>query len=74
MPIQNKYIEEMLQIVDDQWFNRYPRPVYYIHNNRGEFIGAGFEDMLKNYSVLPKPTIVKNPQSNGVHERMYLVL
>ena len=30
--------------------------------------------MLQSYGVLPKPTKVKNPQSNGVHERMHLVL
>jgi hypothetical protein len=74
MPIQNKYAEEIAQIVDDQWFNRYPRPIYCIHDNGGEFIGAGFEEMLKSYGVRPKPTTVQNPQSNGVHERMHLVL
>ena len=60
--------------MDDQWFNRYPRPVYCIHDNGGEFIGSEFEDILKSYGVPPKPTTVKNPQSNGVHERMRLVL
>ena len=30
--------------------------------------------MLQSYGVLPKPTTVKNPQSNGIHEKMHLVL
>ena len=51
MPIQNKYTEEIAQIVDDQWFNRYPRPIYCIHDNGGEFIGSEFEDMLKSYGA-----------------------
>ena len=73
-PIQSKYAEEIAKIVDDQWFNRYPRPTYCIHDNGGEFIGSGFAEMLQSYGVLPKPTTVKNPQSNGVHERIHLVL
>ena len=73
-PIQSKYAEEIAKIVDDQWFNRYPRPTYCIHDNGGEFIGSGFGEMLQSYGVLPKPTTVTNPQSNGVHERIHLVL
>ena len=30
--------------------------------------------MLVGHRVLPKLTTVRNPQSNGVHKRMYLIL
>ena len=60
--------------MDDNWFNRYPRPLYCLHDNGGEFIGEGFVEMLKSYGVQSQPTTVKNPQSNGAHERMHLVL
>ena len=30
--------------------------------------------MLESYGIVSKPTTVKNPQSNGLHERMHLVL
>ena len=73
-PIQNNYAEEIAKLVDDYWFNRYPRPLYCLHDNGGEFIGEGFEEMLKSYGVQSQPTTVKNPQSNGAHERMHLVL
>ena len=72
--IENKYAEEIATLVDDIWFVRYPRPLYYIHDNGGGFIGSGFKELLDNYGVKPKPTTVKNPQSNGLHERMHLVL
>ena len=74
MPIDNKCAENIAQIVDDQWFNRYPRSIYCIHDNGGEFIGTGFDEILQSYGVLPKSTMDKNPQSNGVYERMHLVL
>ena len=67
-PIENKYTEEITKLVDDCWFSRYPIHLYCIHDNEGEFIGQGFEELLKSYDVDPKPTTVKNPQSNGLHE------
>ena len=72
-PIQNKYAEEIAKLVDDHWFNRYPIPLYYLHDNGGEFIGEGFEDIFQSYGFQSQPTTVTNPQSNGAHERMNLV-
>ena len=72
--INNKYAEEIAILVDDTWFARYSRPLYCIHDNGGEFIGSGFQELLDSYGVKAKPTTVKNPHSNGLHERMHLVL
>ena len=72
--INNKYAEEIAILVDDTWFARYPRPLYCIHENGGEFIGSGFQELLDSYGVKAKPTTVKNSQSNRLHERMHLVL
>ena len=72
--IQNKQSEEIARLVDDVWFSRYPRPLCCIHDNGGEFIGEGFVEMLESYGVDSNPTTIKNPQSNGIHERMHLVL
>ena len=33
--------------MDDIWFARYPRPLYYIHDNGGEFIGSGFTELFE---------------------------
>ena len=72
--IQNKQSEEIARLVDDIWFSRYLRPLCCIHDNGGGFIGEGFVEMLESYGVDSNPTTIKNPQSNGIHERMYLVL
>jgi len=72
--INNKFAEEIVTLVDDTWFVRNLRPLYCIHDNGGEFIGSGFQELLDSYGVKSKPTTVKNPQSNGLHERMHLVL
>ena len=60
--------------MDDIWFARYPRPLYFIHDNGGEFIGVSIKELLDSYGVKPKPTTLKNPQSNGLYERIHLVI
>ena len=72
--ITNKNAEKIATLVDDVWFARYPRPMYCIHNNGDEFIGSGFQEFLDSYGVKSKPTTMKNSQSNGLHERMHLVI
>ena len=42
-------------------FARYPRLLYCIHDNGGEFIGSGFQELLDSCGVKAKPTTVKNP-------------
>ena len=49
--IDDTYSEEIATLVDDYWFNRYPRPLYCVHDNGGEFIGKVFEDMLTRYGI-----------------------
>ena len=45
-----------------------------LDHNGGGFIGQEFVELLQSYGVDPKPTTDNNPQSNGLHERMHLVL
>ena len=72
--IQNKQSEEIARLVDNVWFSRYPRPLCCIHDNGRGFIGEGFVEMLESYGVDSNPTTIKNSQSNGIQERMHLVL
>ena len=73
-PIQNKFAEEIMTLVDDIWFARYQQCLYCIHDNGGEFIGSGFKETLESYGIKPKATTVKNPQNNRLHENMHIVL
>ena len=45
-----------------------------LDHNGGGFIGQEFVELLQSYGVDPNPTTDNNPQSNGLHERMHLVL
>ena len=60
--------------MDDYWFSRYPRRLYCINDNVGDFVGEGFIEMLESYGVQLKPITEKNLQSNGLHEKLHLVL
>lgn len=74
VPIKNKRSENVSMLVDAEWFCRYPRPLYVIHDNGTEFVGSEFQELLESYGVKSKPTTVKNPQANAVHERVHLLM
>ena len=44
------------------------------HDNGGEFDGQEFQELLQSYGIRSKPTTVKNPQGNGMHERAHLLI
>ena len=53
---------------------RYPRPKVVVYDNGKEFIGKEFQELLESYNIRGVPTAVKNPQQNGIVERIYLTL
>ena len=70
--IENKTSKNIALLVDAEWFCRYPRPLKCIHDNRTEFTGEEFQELLRSYGVKAAPTTVKNPQANAIHERCHL--
>ena len=58
-------------ISENTWLSCYPKPDRCIHDNGGEFIGAAFIHALKTNEVHDVPTMIKNPQSNAICERMH---
>ena len=74
MPITNKESRNIAEIVVTEWFCRYPRAEYCIHDNGKEFVGEEFEELLESYGVISKPTTVKNLRANAVHERAHLLI
>ena len=74
IPIVNKQSKNIAELVDSEWFCRYPRPEFCIHDNGKEFIGNEFEELLQSYGVISQPTTVKNPRGNAVHERAHLLM
>ncbi len=71
--IFNKTSERIAWLVNKMWLSRYPRCRYIIYNNSSEF-KLHFEYLCKTYGVQCKPTTIKNPQANGILERLHQVL
>ena len=61
--IRNKFVQS--------WLSRYPRPIRYVHDRGGEFIGQEFQWLLNMFSVKDVQSTAKNPQSNSICERMH---
>ena len=59
--ISNKTAENVGRTLNHAWFLRYLHLVQCACDNRNEFLGEGFQEILKSYSIEPKLTIVKNP-------------
>lgn len=72
--IPDKLSETIARIVDKEWLNRYPRPLEVSFDQGGEFTGVEFQELLESYGIRPKPSTSRNPQSNGVIERVHQTL
>ena len=61
------------RLFDQTWLSRYPRPKTVIFDNGSEF-KKNFVPLLKDWSIKPKCTTIKNPQANSPVERIHQVL
>jgi hypothetical protein len=61
------------RLFDQTWLSRYPRPKQVVFDNGSEF-KKDFVPLLKDWSIKPKCTTIKNPQSNSPVERIHQVL
>ena len=62
-------------IVEQEWFCRYPWPGVVTLCKGNEFIGQDFKNMIqRDYGIKHKPITVRNPEANAVVERVHQVL
>ena len=61
------------RLFNQVWLSRYPRPKTVVFDNGSEF-KKDFVPLLKDFSIKPKCTTVKNPQANSPVERIHQVL
>ena len=61
------------QIFNNVWLSRYPRPQKVIFDNGSEF-KKDFVPLLKEFSIKPKLTTIKNPTANSPVERIHQVV
>ena len=65
----------MANIVEQEWFARYPWPTQITFDRGSEFFGQDFQSMIKNdYEIKDKPITVRNPQANAIVERIHQVI
>ena len=62
------------KVFDHTLLCRYPRPKAVIYDNEKEFVGEEFQELSESYNIKGVSTTVKNPQANGIVERIHLTL
>ena len=73
MPLVDTSSACVLQLFNQTWLCRYPRPKPVRFDNSSE-LKKNFISLLKDFVVQPKPTLIKNSQSNVVTERVHQVV
>jgi hypothetical protein len=66
--VKDKSSKESMNIFDDVWLSRYPRPECIGFDNGGEYKNV-FEELVNNYGIKKNNRTPFNPQSNGIIER-----
>jgi len=69
--LRNKTAKHVGYQFETQWLNRYPKPTKCVFDQGNEFLGEGFQAVLRRRGVKPSASTVKNPQSNAVCERLH---
>ena len=69
--ITTKRADNIANILEQVWLTRYPWPKKIIYDRGTEF-KAEFKKMVQeDYMVVPKPITKRNPQANGIVERVH---
>ena len=61
--IENKTSKHVSEQFENSWLARYPRPNRCIHDNKGEFLGYDFQELLGKMGVQAVQTTVKESSS-----------
>ena len=72
--IRNKTSLHIASSFDSEWLCCYPRPAQVVYDNRSQFTGQEFQELLESYGIKPLATTIRNPRSNGVIERVHLTM
>jgi len=74
IPIDTKTKQPIADLVEQEWFRRYPRPSRVIFDLGGEFDNHVFHGLCAKWFIRPVPITAKNPTANAIVERMHRVL
>ena len=71
----DKKAHTVAQIVEKEWYARYPWPTQVIFDRGSEFMGHEFRDMIiHDYGSKAKSITPRNPQANAMLERIHQVV
>jgi len=73
IPEDDMSSDKISTLFHDAWLSRYPRPVRVTYDNGSEF-KKYFQALCNEYGLNKRPTTVKNPQANGIIERVHQVI
>ena len=69
--IPNKTAQVVANAFENTWLARYPKPTKVVMDHGPEFVGHAFTHMLANNGIEWTFTSKRNPQSNGIIERVH---
>jgi len=67
-------MQPIADLVEQEWFRRYPRPHRVIFDQGVEFDNHVFHGLCVKWYIRPVPITAKNPRANAIVERMHRVL
>ena len=72
--ISSKGSDEIANILEMTWLNRYPWPSQVVMDRGREFMGDVITLLKKDYGIQRKPITTRNPQANSIVERAHQTL
>ena len=72
--IDTKSADNVINIVDQAWFTRYPWPTKVISDRGGEFMKEFGQSLELDYGITKKTITTRNPQANAMIERIHQTL
>jgi hypothetical protein len=73
-PIINKAGQHIVNLMEQEWLRRYPRPNRIFYDKGSEFNNQWFYDLCRRWAIKPEPISVQNPQANAIVERIHRVM
>ena len=71
--VNNKTSAHVSLMFNNIWLSCYPKPMFCVHDNGGEFIGWEFQTLLENTEIEDKPKTSKNSTANAICECMHQI-
>ena len=69
--IKTKSADVIANVIELTWLNRYPWPTEVVLDRGREFMAEFSEMIQKDYGLIKKPITTRNPQANGIIERIH---